>query len=74
MGTSRGELWGLEGFEQGDMIRSLLQNDGPGVQDRLEMMRWPKRDSGLAESRPEEGSGGSERVESPGPDDRVGGW
>lgn len=33
------------------MIISLLQKDGHGVQDSLEMIGWLKEDSGLAKSR-----------------------
>ena len=43
----------------------------PRVQDRLEMMDWPKGDGSLAKRGPER-SGWHERVECPGPSDWVG--
>lgn len=37
-----GSYGGLKGSEQGDVMSSLLQNSDPRVQDRLEMMDWPR--------------------------------
>ena len=62
---------GPKGSEKGDAISSLLQNSDPRVQDRLELMDWPKGGGSLAKRGPERG-GWHERAERPGPSDWVG--
>lgn len=65
-----GSYGGLKGSEQGDVMSSLLQNSDPRVQDRLEMMDWPRGTvAWLREGRKEVDD---VRVERPGPGDQVG--
>lgn len=54
------------GFEQGNMIRFLLQKDDQRIENKLEMIGWLKEDSSLAKQARKKLMARIERLESTG--------